>query len=159
PSLKEYTAARRRQAEYDALGFTTDVHPMTLYRERLARFRLCPSTALKQHVGRTVLLAGMLTTYKPVHTARDEPMEFATFDDGQGLIETVLFPDVYRARGHVLFDQGPFIFRGLVEEEFGAVTVTVQQIERVERMLQKLGNGGRGAPTTTSHLADRTGNS
>jgi error-prone DNA polymerase len=145
PPLREYTDARRRQAEYDVLGFTTDVHPMALYRERLARFRLCPGTALKQHVGRTVLLAGMLTTYKPVHTAKDEPMEFATFDDGYGLIETVLFPDIYRARGHVLFDQGPFIFRGKVEEEFGAVTVTVQQIERVERMLEKLGSREQGA--------------
>jgi len=44
---------------------------------------------------RTNMLAtrtGMLTTAKPVHTVKDEPMEFATFDDGHGLIETVLFP-------------------------------------------------------------------
>ena len=40
----------------------------------------------------TCWLAGMLTTAKPVHTLKDEPMEFATFDDGDGLIETVLFP-------------------------------------------------------------------
>ena len=162
PPLREYTDARRRQAEYDALGFTTDVHPMALFREKLARFRLCPSTALKQHVGRTVLLAGMLTTYKPVHTAKDEPMEFATFDDGHGLIETVLFPDVYRTRGHVLFDQGPFIFRGLVEEEFGAVTVTIKQIERLERMLEKLGSpkglppvAGNGERGTGASLAEQ----
>ena len=65
-------------------------------------------------------------------------MQFATFDDGEGLIETVLFPDVYRERGHVLFDQGPFIFRGKVEEEFGAVTVTITQLDRLERMLAKV---------------------
>jgi DNA polymerase III alpha subunit len=81
-----------------------------------------------------VMAAGMLTTAKPVHTATDEPMEFATFDDGDGLIETVLFPDVYRSRGHVLFDQGPFLFRGKVEEEFGAVTVSVTHLERLERL-------------------------
>jgi len=75
----------------------------------------------------------MLTTAKPVHTRQDEPMEFATFDDGDGLIETVLFPRVYRERGHVLFDQGPFIFRGKVEEEFGAVTVTITHLDRLER--------------------------
>jgi DNA polymerase III alpha subunit len=80
----------------------------------------------------------MLTTAKPVHTARDEPMQFATFDDGHGLIETVLFPDVHRARGHVLFDQGPFIFRGRVEEEFGAVSVTVTHLDRLDRMLNKV---------------------
>ena len=120
------------------MGFTTDAHPMRLYADDLRRFRLCPSTGLHQHVGEHVLAAGMLTTAKPVHTLKDEPMEFATFDDGDGLIETVLFPDVYRERGHVLFDQGPFIFRGKVEEEFGAVTLTVTHLDRLERMLAKL---------------------
>jgi len=136
--LREYTPERRRTLEYDLLGFTTDCHPMELYRERLARFRLCRSTDLPRHVGQVVLAAGMFTTAKPVTTAQDEPMEFVTFDDGHGLIESVLFPDVYRDRGHVLFDQGPFIFRGKVEEEFGAVTLTITHLERLERMLAKL---------------------
>jgi DNA polymerase III alpha subunit len=111
---------------------------MRLHTEELRRFRLCLSTELHRHVGEHVLAAGMLTTAKPVHTAKDEPMEFATFDDGDGLIETVLFPQVYRERGHVLFDQGPFIFRGKVEEEFGAVTLTVTHLDRLDRMLAKL---------------------
>ena len=123
--------------EYELLGFTTDCHPMSLYREALGRVRALPSTELSRHVGRSVVCAGMLTTAKPVHTIQDEPMEFATFDDGAGLIETVLFPDIYRSRGHVLFDQGPFLFRGKVEEEFGAITVTITQIDRLDRVLER----------------------
>jgi len=138
PVLREYGVERRRREEHAALGFTTDVHPMRLYVDQLRGFRLCPSTELHRHVGAHVLAAGMLTTAKPVHTLKDEPMEFVTFDDGHGLIETVLFPDVYRERGHVLFDQGPFIFRGKVEEEFGAVTLTVTHLDRLERMLAKV---------------------
>jgi DNA-directed DNA polymerase III PolC len=133
PVLREYSTERRRREEYASLGFVTDTHPMRLHADALAGFRLCRSTELHRHVGRHVLLAGMLTTAKPVHTLQDEPMEFATFDDGDGLIETVLFPGVYRERGHVLFDQGPFIFRGKVEEEFGAVTVTITHLDRLER--------------------------
>ncbi|HUF36555.1 MAG TPA: DNA polymerase III subunit alpha, partial [Gemmatimonadales bacterium] len=133
PVLRDYSPGRRRREEQAALGFVTDTHPMRLHAGDLARFRLCPSTELHRHVGEHVLLAGMLTTAKPVHTAKDEPMEFATFDDGEGLIEAVLFPRVYRERSHVLFDQGPFIFRGKVEEEFGAVTVTVTHLDRLER--------------------------
>jgi DNA polymerase III alpha subunit len=110
---------------------------MTLYADRLRRFRLCPSTELHRNVDRHVLAAGMLTTAKPVHTGQDEPMEFVTFDDGHGLIEAVLFPDVYRERGHVLFDQGPFIFRGKVEEDFGAVTLTITHLDRLERIRSK----------------------
>jgi error-prone DNA polymerase len=142
PHLKEYSDDRRRREQNDSLGFTTDSHPMALYAESLQRFRLVKSTGLEQHVGRSVLAAGMLTTSKPVHTAKEEPMEFATFDDGDGLIECVLFPDVYRERGHVLFDQGPFIFRGKVEMEFGAVTLTITHLDRVERMLNKLHQAG-----------------
>jgi DNA polymerase III alpha subunit len=106
---------------------------MHLYAEQLRRYRLCLSTDLHRHVGQHVLAAGMLTAAKPVHAKTEEPMEFATFDDGTGLIETVLFPEVYRERGHVLFDQGPFIFRGKVEEEFGAVTLSVTHLDRLER--------------------------
>ncbi len=151
PVLREYDAERRRREEHAALGFITDAHPMRLYADQLRRFRLCPSTELSRHVGAHVLAAGMLTTAKPVHTLKDEPMEFATFDDGHGLIETVLFPDVYRERGHVLFDQGPFIFRGKVEEEFGAVTLTVTHLDRLERMVAKV------AARRPSRRAGRTG--
>jgi DNA-directed DNA polymerase III PolC len=137
PVLRQYSPERRRREEYEALGFVTDTHPMRLHAERLAQFKLCRSSELHRHVGRHVLLAGMLTTAKPVHTLQDEPMEFATFDDGEGLIETVLFPRLYRDRGHVIFDQGPFIFRGKVEEEFGAITVTITHLDRLERAAAK----------------------
>ena len=154
PVLREYDPERRRREECAALGFATDAHPMRLYAGDLRRFRLCPSTELHRHVGEHVLAAGMLATAKPVHTLKDEPMEFATFDDGDGLIETVLFPDVYRERGHVLFDQGPFIFRGKVEEEFGAVTLTVTQLDRLERMLTKLAGRKRAPPPGQSEPSD-----
>jgi error-prone DNA polymerase len=134
PVLKEYSPERRRQEEYEILGFITDAHPMQLHTEQLRSPRICRSTELHRHIGRQVLVAGMLTAAKPVYAKTDEPMEFATFDDGYGLIETVLFPDIYRERGHVLFDQGPFILRGKVEEEFGAITLTVTQVDRWERI-------------------------
>ncbi len=139
PRLPEYDADRRRREAYAALGFLTAEHPMDLHAERLRRFRVVRSPDLPRHVGQSVLLAGMLTTAKPVHTAADEPMQFATFDDGHGLVEAVLFPDVYRARGHVLFNQGPFLLKGRVEEEFGAITVTVTHLERLERIPARQG--------------------
>ena len=139
PNLKEYSVARQRREQYESLGFLTDAHPMDLHAEELARLRLVKSTEVGRHIGKSVLMAGMLTTSKPVHTAKDEPMEFATFDDGAGLIEAVLFPDIYRDRGHVLFDQGPFVFRGKVEEEFGGITLTLTHLERLERFLKKVG--------------------
>lgn len=137
PRLREYSEERRRREEHAALGFLTGCHPMMLHRDTLRRFRLCRSTELHRHVGRSVLVAGMLTTAKPVRTLKDEPMQFATFDDGHGLIESVLFPDLYRKRGHVLFDQGPFLMRGTVTEEFGVVSLTITDLDRIDRIARK----------------------
>jgi DNA polymerase III alpha subunit len=137
PRLREYSEERRRREEHAALGFLTSSHPMALHAETLRRFRLCRSTELHRQVGRSVLVAGMLTTAKPVRTVKDEPMQFATFDDGHGLIESVLFPDLYRKRGHVLFDQGPFLIRGTVTEEFGVVSLTITDLDRLDRIARK----------------------
>jgi DNA-directed DNA polymerase III PolC len=150
PVLKEYSPERRRREEYTILGFITDAHPMQLHADHLRKYRLCRSTELHRHVGKHVLMAGMLTAAKPVHAKTEEPMEFATFDDGYGLIETVLFPDVYRKRSHVLFDQGPFIFRGKVEEEFGAVTLTVTHLDRLDRSLRPRDSSPLSGPQRSS---------
>nr|MBP6572465.1 DNA polymerase III subunit alpha [Gemmatimonadales bacterium] len=139
PALRDYDTERKRRDAWALLGFCLDAHPMALHAEELTRFRLVKSSDLHRHVGKRVLMAGMYTTGKPVHTATHEPMQFVTFDDGDGLIECVLFPAVYRERAHVLFDQGPFIFRGVVEESFGALTVTISHLERLERMLARMG--------------------
>jgi DNA polymerase III alpha subunit len=160
PPLREYSTDRRRRIEYELLGFTTDSHPMHLHAADLARFRVTKSTKLADHVGESVLCCGMLTTSKPISTITEEPMEFATFDDGYGLIETVLFPRVFHQRGHVLFDQGPFVFRGKVDEEFGAITVAITGIDRLERMIEKAGRreGGKAdrARPERREGADRT---
>ena len=96
-----------------------------------------PATALGAHVGRLVTCVGMLTTGKPVHTIKDEPMEVVTFDDGHGLIETVIFPDVYRKVAPLLFGTGPYVMRGKVEESYGAVTLTVTALDRLDRYAQR----------------------
>ncbi len=150
PALREYDADRRRREEYELLGFVTACHPMDLWQEQLARLRPVPSTELAAHVGKSVLVAGMLTTAKPVHTAAGEPMEFATFDDGHGLVEAVLFPRIYRERGHVLFDQGPFLLRGVVEQEFGVVSFTVTGLDRLERVTAQRTQSSRPSQPTLS---------
>jgi error-prone DNA polymerase len=144
PALQDYSVERKRQDAWALLGFCLDAHPMELHADTLRRFRLVKSRDLHQHIGKRVLMAGMYTTGKPVHTAKDEPMQFATFDDGTGLIECVIFPDVYRERVHVLFDQGPFIFRGIVDEAYGAITVTITHLERLERMVGRMDSRAAG---------------
>jgi DNA polymerase III alpha subunit len=51
-------------------------------------------------VGRRVQFAGWLVTGKIVHTRNGDPMEFLTFEDETGIVETTFFPAVYRRFCH-----------------------------------------------------------
>ncbi|NQU04757.1 MAG: hypothetical protein HQ568_01590, partial [Calditrichaeota bacterium] len=61
-------------------------------------------------------------------TKNREAMEFVTFEDTTGLIETVFFPRAFKQFSHMLSYTRPFRLFGLVEEDFGAVTVTVERV-------------------------------
>jgi len=139
PPLQEYDADRQLRDEYAVLGYLASCHPMALVAETTRAIHPVPATALPGHVGQLVTCVGMLTTGKPVHTIKDEPMEFVTFDDGTGLIETVIFPDVYRKVVALLFGSGPYVMRGRVEESYGAVTLTVTALDRLDRYAQRRG--------------------
>jgi DNA polymerase III alpha subunit len=78
-----------------------------------------------------VRFAGLLITGKVVSTKHGEPMEFITFEDETGLVETTFFPEAYRRFCDTLSRERPFLLSGKVEEDFGAVTLTVERAERL----------------------------
>jgi DNA polymerase-3 subunit alpha/error-prone DNA polymerase len=73
----------------------------------------------------------LLITGKVVHTKHGDPMEFLTFEDETGLVETTFFPKTYRRFCAMLDRSRPFILHGKVEEDFGALTLTVKAVERL----------------------------
>ncbi|HEY6223849.1 MAG TPA: DNA polymerase III subunit alpha [Gemmatimonadales bacterium] len=139
PPLAEYDADRQLRDEFAVLGYLASSHPMELVAETTHAMHPVSAVNLGRHVGEQVTCVGMLTTGKPVHTIKDEPMEFVTFDDGTGLIETVIFPDVYRKVVPLLFGTGPYVMRGKVEASYGAVTLTVTALDRLDRYAQRRG--------------------
>jgi len=55
-------------------------------------------------------------------------MEFLTFEDETGQLETTFFPEVYRTHAHMLQSGRGYLLRGLVEADFGALTLTVDAV-------------------------------
>jgi DNA polymerase III alpha subunit len=82
-------------------------------------------------VGRRVRLAAWLITGKVVHTRSGDPMEFLTFEDETGIVETTFFPGVYRRFCHTIDRNHPYLLTGKVEMNWGAVTLTVDRVRRI----------------------------
>ncbi len=114
--------------EYTVLGFLCDRHPMVLFADAVNRLGVVKARDLSRFPGRRVTMAGLLITGKVVHTKHGDPMEFLTFEDETGLVETTFFPDAYNRFCALLDRSRPFVLKGKVDEDFGAVTLTVSHV-------------------------------
>jgi DNA polymerase-3 subunit alpha/error-prone DNA polymerase len=86
-----------------------------------------------------VRLAAWLVTGKVVHTRHGDPMEFLTFEDETGIVETTFFPGAYQRFCHTIDRNRPYLLAGKVEANWGAVTLTVDRVEVIGRQAESCG--------------------
>lgn len=128
PRVAPYDEVTRLRHEMETLGVLVSRHPLELFRPWIERFPVVPAARLAEYAGRTVLTAGWFVTAKTVLTRKDEPMEFVSFEDTTALYETTFFPRAFDRFSVLLAPTKPFILRGRVEEDFGAVSLTVEEV-------------------------------
>jgi DNA polymerase-3 subunit alpha len=86
---------------------------------------------LKDYLHREIHILGYKVALKPTGTSKGEGMFFGTFLDEHGqFVDTVHFPPV--ARAFPASGWGLFHIHGKVSEEFGAYTVEVKWIKRLD---------------------------
>ena len=90
-----------------------------------------PANQLSKYVGRRVTLAAWSITGKEVLTKKGDPMEFVSFEDETAIFETTFFPKTYKRFCQILDMNRAYLLSGLVEEQYGTVSVNVEHIQRL----------------------------
>jgi len=127
PKLPQQSNRERLRDQYRALGFLCDCHPICFHKKKNSSDQV-KGSQLHQYRNRRICFTGWLLTGKLVSTRTGEVMEFLTFEDETGLVETTFFPKIYRRYAHLLISGNPYLLMGLVEEDYGAVTLTVESV-------------------------------
>ena len=130
PPLAPPAPLERARREFAVLGFLCAGHPLDFCRTVPGCIHV---SDLPDRAGRRVRLRGWLISGKLVSTRTGEAMEFLTFEDETGLVEATFFPATYERYAHILRSGRGFLLEGLVEEDYGAVTLTVQRVEALEK--------------------------
>jgi error-prone DNA polymerase len=140
PAVGDYPARVKLRDEVETLGLMVSRHPLEIFRGRVQtladRHRLAPlirSPDIPRHRGEKVWIAGILVTGKEVATKKREPMIFVSFEDESSVFETVLFPDSFRRHYPLLDDGWAFLIHGRVEEDLGALAISVERLLKVSR--------------------------
>jgi len=126
PSLPPQDQRTTLRREFSTLGFLCDMHPLQLFAHHTRG--MVKGCDIAAHKRRRVQLAGWLLSGKLVSTSSGEVMEFLTFEDETDIFETTFFPDVYKRYANILTSGRPYILTGLVEEDYGAMTLTVDKV-------------------------------
>jgi error-prone DNA polymerase len=123
--------------ESETMGLMLSIHPLDRYHDRVRALNYVRARDLHAHVGKRVTTIGWQITGKTVHTRVGEAMKFVSFEDQTGIYETVFFPKVYDQFCHMLNATRPYILEGWIEQEFGAITMTVGWIGFLDKIKRK----------------------
>lgn len=124
----DYSARRRMVEEWDILGFLAGPPLLTLFGE-LPKDRVLGKD-LARHIGRRVRVAGLVATGRSAEMADGRSMQFITLEDETGLTDVTIFPGTCPLPPHLRL--GPYVATGVVEEQYGVVTLTAERFEELD---------------------------
>ena len=131
--LPSYSIRQKVVHELHYLGFSVTEHPLKLLLKRQSSGKYVSSQELERFKNQRVTVLGWGVISRRVLTASRESMKFLTLEDPDGIIEVVLFPNVYRRYGRLLQDRGPFQITGVVQSRVkGEANLIAEKIRRLE---------------------------
>ncbi|HUX08373.1 MAG TPA: DNA polymerase III subunit alpha [Acidobacteriota bacterium] len=131
PDVPDYSLSERLRREMEALDFTVTAHPLALYCDLIKKEGVVAARNLARHAGRFVTTIAWLVHAKRTRTCRGEYMKFLSVEDLTSAYEAVLFPQAYDRFGGLLRGRGPYLLRGRVARDAGAVSLSVEELENV----------------------------
>jgi len=157
PRPRAYDEPTLLRHEVETLGFLVSRHPLTLYQAMLTPLSWVPARDLRRWIGKRVTTLGWYVTGKLVETKDGEPMEFLSFEDTTAIYEATFFPETYRRFCHLIDRERPYLLEGRVEEDFGAISLTVDWVRFLEPGPKKAAASKKASPKKTAATSPALG--
>jgi DNA polymerase-3 subunit alpha len=116
-AAREWSEAERLAHEKAALGFYLSGHPYAAYAAELAPLIRQPLSKLQPRKEPT-LLAGIVTALR-VQSSKRGKMAFVTLDDGQGVVELVVYSETFDAVRGLLREDELVIVEAKITQRIG----------------------------------------
>ena len=133
PALPQQHRVDLLRSEYKTLGFLCHMHPIRLFDAQRRHLQTTLARNLNKFAAGKgkIKFLGWPITGKIVGTKSGKPMEFLTFEDETAQVECTIFPDIYQKYCHLLHGNSPLVLTGIVERDFGALSLNVNHVAAV----------------------------
>lgn len=129
----DWTLEQKVAAQRELLGSSLEAHPLELVADRIMASGAVTTTEAAGQIGRRVTVAAVRQTSHHSRTSKGEIMMFLTLEDLTGTIDSILFPDAYRAARNIVGSNVPILVTGVVEMDSsrGEPLLRVEKISSV----------------------------
>lgn len=134
-SIPDFTPAEKYLKEYELLGLMVQGHFMAYLRDHLQHQQYLTAAEVKRAAaGELVKVAGVAVRPHRPPTKSGKIVVFLSLEDETGLVDLVLFEDVYQRYGHLIFTdpRPPLAVLGRVTRRGSHVSVTVSRVKALE---------------------------
>ena len=131
--MDEYPENVILSMEKEVLGIYVSGHPLSSYEEDLRRKTSCSSIDFmletREEKGsvkdnQSVIIGGLISKVTKKYTRNNNQMAFISIEDMQGVVEVVVFPNVYEKFAHIIKEENVVIINGranISDEEDGKI--------------------------------------
>ena len=130
---EDWSLEEKMAAQQELLGTSLEAHPLELLSEQIARSGAITTAEAAERVGQRVTIAGIRQTSRRSRTARGEMMMFLSIEDLSGMLDVIIFPDVYQRTKNIASSNSPLLITGTVETD-GERDEPFLKAEKVERL-------------------------
>ena len=149
PQIPAWPENQRLAAEKETLGFYLTGHPLSSHVHILQRVTSMDTLKVQEAAdGKEILIGGVVNSLKETNTKKGDRMAFVTLEDLNGVVEVIVFSDLYKNSSLLLKGEGPIFIKGRVDAGEESVKIIASEVLSFEQAVSKL--------TTSVHLRLRS---
>jgi len=135
PDVPEWDQGERLKYERELTGFYITAHPLARYEAAISKFATVRTDQLPEtQDGKEVKLCGIITTIKTLTTKKGDRMAYIQLEDPQGLVEVIVFPNLFQAAGPLLMAESIIQVTGTVDRAEKGIRIKGTKIEALPEL-------------------------
>jgi DNA polymerase-3 subunit alpha len=141
PDIEELPHSEILSGEKEALGFYFSQHPLHAYEQVIKEMVRYDTLKLKEmDINEDVSIVAIVSGCKEIITKKGDRMAYLTLEDTKGIVEAIVFPDLYSKNLFIIKDDKPLFVTGSVEKnEDGSAKIKVKNIALFDDMVKEMG--------------------
>lgn len=140
PEMDELPYRDILAGEKESFGFYFTQHPLEPFEKFIKTITKFDTQSIKElDIHEDVDIVGVVNSYKEITTKKGDKMAYVNVEDKKGIIEAIVFPDIYTKSIEFIKGDKPIVVSGSIEKvEEGTAKIRTKKIVLLEEIIKKM---------------------